>query len=231
MPKIVPNAVPRMIGPIDTLMSGQVGHRPVTLVVTTVRSSLDSRFVAISAKPNSPIATPTKPMPSESSGIPKLKRAMPELTSVPTSPSNSPTNTIAMALIRLPCASTTAATRPSTIIEKYSAAPNSKANSASGGPNSAMSTVPTQPAKNDPTAPIARGGPARPRRPNQPNEPPAHAAGEKRPDRRYRHRRTRPPLLAHLVAVDTGHHRGGLPRQIHQNRRGRAPVARPVVNT
>ena len=40
----------------------------------------------ISAKPNRPIATPTTPMPSDSSGMPKSKRATPELTSVPTMP-------------------------------------------------------------------------------------------------------------------------------------------------
>ena len=65
-------------------------------------------------------------------------------------------------MISEPLASTTAATRPSTIIEKYSAAPNSNASSASGGPNSAISSVPTQPAKNEPMAAIASAGPARP---------------------------------------------------------------------
>ena len=95
----------------------------------------------ISAKPNMPIATATKPMPSVSSDMPKLKRATPEFTSVPTRPSSSPSTIIAIALMSEPCASTTAAIRPSTISEKYSAAPNFSATSASGGANSAMRTV------------------------------------------------------------------------------------------
>ena len=61
-----------------------------------------------------------------------------------------------------PCASTAAATRPISISEKYSGAPNLSANSASGGPNSAISRVPTVPAKNEPMAAIASAGPARP---------------------------------------------------------------------
>ena len=40
----------------------------------------------ISAKPNTPMATMAKSMPSCSSGTPKSKRATPELTSVPTMP-------------------------------------------------------------------------------------------------------------------------------------------------
>ncbi len=44
----------------------------------------------ISAMPNMPIATTTKPMPSESSGMPKVKRSTPELTSVPMRPRSRP---------------------------------------------------------------------------------------------------------------------------------------------
>ena len=48
---------------------------------------------------------------------------------------------MAIALMSEPWASTTAAMRPSTISEKYSAGPNLSASSASGGANSAMRTV------------------------------------------------------------------------------------------
>ena len=61
-----------------------------------------------------------------------------------------------------PCASTAAATRPSTMSEKYSGGPNLSAISASGGPKSAISSVPTQPAKNEPMAAMPSAGPARP---------------------------------------------------------------------
>ena len=94
--------------------------------------------------------------------MPKAKRSTPELTSVPTRPSSRPRITIAIALMSEPCASTTAATRPSTISEKYSAGPNFSATSASGGANIATTSVETQPAKNEPIAAVASAGPARP---------------------------------------------------------------------
>jgi hypothetical protein len=61
-----------------------------------------------------------------------------------------------------PCASTAAATSPISISEKYSGEPNLSATSASGGPATAMSSVPTVPAKKEPMAAIASAGPARP---------------------------------------------------------------------
>ncbi len=63
-----------------------------------------------------------------------------------------------------PCASTTAAISPSTISAKYSAGPNLNATSESGGANAAISTVATEPAKNEPIAAMASAGPARPLR-------------------------------------------------------------------
>jgi len=71
---------------------------------------------------------------------------------------------MAMALGSEPDASTTAPTRPSTMSEKYSAGPNLKATSASGGAKAASSSVATQPAKNEPRAAMARAAPARPLR-------------------------------------------------------------------
>ena len=61
-----------------------------------------------------------------------------------------------------PEARTTAPIRPSTISEKYSAGPNLKASSVSGGAKAAMTTVPTQPAKNEPSAATESAAPARP---------------------------------------------------------------------
>ena len=118
----------------------------------------------ISAKPNTPMATMAKSMPSCSSGTPKSKRATPELTSVPTMPSSRPRMIIAIALGSEPEASTTAPTRPRHISEKYSAGPNLKATSASGGAKAASSSVATQPAKNEPRAAMASAAPARPLR-------------------------------------------------------------------
>jgi hypothetical protein len=69
-----------------------------------------------------------------------------------------------MALISEPEASTTAPIRPSTIRLKYSAGPNLKASSVSGGAKAAMTMVPTQPAKKEPSPAAASAGPARPLR-------------------------------------------------------------------
>ena len=92
----------------------------------------------------------------------KLKRWTPLLTSVPTMPSSRPSTTMAIDFIMSPCANTAAATRPISMSAKYSGAPNFSATSASGGPNSAINSVPTVPAKNEPMAAIASAGPARP---------------------------------------------------------------------
>jgi hypothetical protein len=69
-----------------------------------------------------------------------------------------------MALTSEPEASTTAPIRPSTIRLKYSAGPNLKASSVSGGAKAAMMMVPTQPAKNEPRPAAASAAPARPLR-------------------------------------------------------------------
>src|SRR5438552_959424 len=120
MPRNEPSAVPRITGAQARLKSSRVGHRFFTSLVKISRLSFNSRLATISAVPNMPIATMTKPMPSESSGMLKVKRSTPELTSVPTMPSSRPNATIAIALMSEPCASTVAATRPNTISEKYS---------------------------------------------------------------------------------------------------------------
>ena len=108
------------------------------------------------------MATATKPMPSANSGVSMVKRARPELTSVPTSPSNKPKIIIAMALSKEPEANTTAPTKPKTIKAQYSAGPKAKAISVKGAAKAANNNVPTQPAKNEPKPAAAKAGPARP---------------------------------------------------------------------
>src|ERR671938_1672099 len=51
-PKNAPSAVPRQIEPNDCLMSAHVGHRFVTFLVNTVRSSVSPRFDTISDTAN-----------------------------------------------------------------------------------------------------------------------------------------------------------------------------------
>ena len=69
---------------------------------------------------------------------------------------------MARALTVEPLASAMEAIRPSTTSEKYSAGPNARAASASGGAKSASTTVATVPAKNEPSAAVAKASPARP---------------------------------------------------------------------
>ena len=78
--------MPRRIGAIMRFQSSLVGMRLVIFAITTERSDSVSRFRMISLKPNIPIATVTKPMPSASSGMPNVKRVAPEVMSVPINP-------------------------------------------------------------------------------------------------------------------------------------------------
>ena len=116
----------------------------------------------ISPTPNTPIASTAKSMPSESALMSKVKRCAAVWPSVPTSPSSSPSTIMAMALTTEPCASTTAATRPSTISAKYSGAPNDCPTRASGGASVAITAVATVPAKNEASAAMVSAAPARP---------------------------------------------------------------------
>jgi len=90
----------------------------VIFVPSVWRISGFSRLRTISAMPNMPIASGTKPMPSESSGMLKVKRCWPVCTSVPTRPSPTPATTIAIDLIGLPSVSTAETMRPRNISEK-----------------------------------------------------------------------------------------------------------------
>ena len=162
MPKSDPTAVPRTVGQAEALTSSALGISRGTLSVNTTRGSVDSSVITISATAKSPTAITVKPMPSMSSGTPKAKRTWPELTSAPTIPSKRPSATIARPFTASPCASTAEPTSPISISAQYSHGPNFSAHSPSGGPTSAMSSVPTQPAKNDASAATASAGPARP---------------------------------------------------------------------
>ncbi len=118
----------------------------------------------ISPTPNTPIASTANSMPSESLVRSKVKRCAAVCPSVPTSPSSSPSTIMAIAFTTEPCASTTAAIKPSTISAKYSGAPNDCPMRASGGASIAIIAVATVPAKNEASAATASAEPARPLR-------------------------------------------------------------------
>ena len=68
MPSTEPIKVPRITAGYAALNSALFGSSEPTLLVKTSRASFFSRLVMISAKPNTPMATATKPMPSDNSG-------------------------------------------------------------------------------------------------------------------------------------------------------------------
>ena len=133
MPSTEPKPVPRKIAQNDWRRSSRVGSTLPMREVKISCLSLRSRLITTSAMPKNAMAIATKPMPSLSSGWPKAKRTVPELTSVPTRPSRMPRQTMAIALMREPRASTTAAMSPNTMRENYSAGPNLSATSARSG--------------------------------------------------------------------------------------------------
>ena len=116
----------------------------------------------ISAKPNTPMATTAKPMPSDSSGMSNAMRDCAGFDVGADHRQQQAQQHHGERLEDRALASTTAKHRPSTISEKYSAGPNSSAIEVSGAPSAATSTVETQPAKNEPIAAMASAGPARP---------------------------------------------------------------------
>ena len=75
------------------------------------------------------------------------------------------------------------------------------------------------------SAASAKGG-ARKTRPKMPDR-----AGDERTDGAHGQRRTGPPLLGHLVAVDAGDHGGGLARDVQENGGGGAAVHGPVIDS
>src|SRR3546814_1728772 len=83
----------------------------------------------ISPKAKTPTASTMNSSPSQRCGCPKVKRSVPELRSVPTQPRMTPTRIIPIALGIEPEDSETAPISPTTISEKYSAAPKRYARS------------------------------------------------------------------------------------------------------
>ena len=102
-------------------------------------------------------------MPSSSSGTPKASRIWPVCSSMPITPSSSPTNSEASPReVEEPSTADTV-TKANTISAKYSVGPNCSATSTTRGASSVSSTVAIEPATNEPIAAVASAGPARPR--------------------------------------------------------------------
>jgi hypothetical protein len=103
-------------------------------------------------------------MPSRSSRMPAVKRVSPDVMSSPTVPSSTPESTI-MAPRTGPLPETMAAeTRPSSMMAKYSAGPNSRAKRANAGDARAMTVMPTSAPQKEAAAVMNSATPALPAR-------------------------------------------------------------------
>ncbi len=108
----MPSPVPRRTGAIERRKSSPVGHKRLSFSILRPLPPVSSILVAISAIPKRPIETAVKPSPSESSRMPKVKRSVPVLTSMPTRLRRRPIKAIAMDLAIDPPESRTEDTRP-----------------------------------------------------------------------------------------------------------------------
>jgi len=158
-----PMPEPRNMGRTDWRTSSRLGSMERRVIFSlTSPSRLRLTDEISSAMPNSAMASATRLMASISSGISKSKRGTPELTSVPTVPSSRPNSTMASPLRGEPAASVAAAISPSSMIEKYSAAPNSSPTSAMPGANATSATMPNMEPMNEATVVMNSATPALP---------------------------------------------------------------------
>ena len=100
--------------------------------------------------PNRPSESATRATPSDRSIMPKVKRSTPVLMSVPTRPSIRPSIVIATPLSGEPLANVDPASRPSSISEQISGAPNEKATFAIYGAKKIICRMPKAAPKAEP---------------------------------------------------------------------------------
>ena len=117
MPKIAPTTVPRHIAGSDSRKSCRVGHSPLTGLADIVLRFPLSRLTMISASPNNPMESGTKPMPSYRMSSPIVSRNSPVDMSVPTTPNITPSTIMPTAFSTEPWARTTADTSPRIITD------------------------------------------------------------------------------------------------------------------
>ena len=157
-----PSTEPRAIGMAERFQSSLVGIRLPTGTACIERVRNFSTFSKTSPRPKMPIATTTTPKPSVSSGMPRVKRGWPVMTSCPTMLSSRPAAIMISDLTTLPLARTKMTMKPSSSSDRFSAGPKRMANSTSGMLIRPMASAPTVPATKEPIAAMAMALPARP---------------------------------------------------------------------
>ena len=162
----MPMKLPRRMGPTESRMSCRVGMRELILARTICANGF-SAFTRISARPNSPMITGTKPIPSMSSIRPKVKRGEPRTGSMPIMARTRPKIPIISALIMDLPASPMSSEIPSMIRAKNSTGPNSSAHRVSGPAASTRAIVANVPPMKEPMAAMESATPPAPAWPSR----------------------------------------------------------------
>jgi hypothetical protein len=116
----------------------------------------------MSATPNSPMTTATRSSPLSRSAWPKVKRGIPAVGSIPTTPSISPNTAMMRAMTTDRPASAMTNESPNAMRANCSTGPNLRAISTIGGAATTRPTVAMVPPMNEPMAAMLRATPARP---------------------------------------------------------------------
>ena len=153
--------LPRRMGPTESRRSFRVGMRELILARTICANGF-SAFSRISARPNNPMITGTKPIPSMSSIRPKVKRGKPRMGSMPTMARSRPKIPIISALTMDLPARPISRDSPSMIRAKNSTGPNSSAHRVSGPAASTRAIVANVPPMKEPMAAMAQRDPGPP---------------------------------------------------------------------
>ncbi len=136
--------VPRIIGQNASLRSAFDGNMSDTPTLAYFMSTVSVLLMLFrnSAIPNNPSASAMISMPSNSSGMPKVRRGSPVSMSDPTIPTSRPKTVIAMPLSGDPFASVEPASNPTSISEQTSAGPNLRATLTRKGARKIISVMP-----------------------------------------------------------------------------------------
>ena len=109
-----------------------------------------------------PMAICTSPIPSMRSWLPKVKRCLPVVMSMPIVPTKRPKTAMIKALSMEPCARKVRTVSPRHMRAKYSGAPKVSAASTRGGAKKERPRTPMVPAIKELKAAIPKAGPALP---------------------------------------------------------------------
>ena len=97
MPRKKPSTLPRAMGAAEAFQSARVGRSPLMRVSNTSWVTPRSILRSTSLTPNRPMMMGTRPSPSPSVTLPKVKRGVARMGSSPTVPRSMPSRAMATA--------------------------------------------------------------------------------------------------------------------------------------